>query len=103
MNWNTLLVKAKEGECVPFIGAGACLPVLPLAAKLSETLIEEDERAMNNRCSLSTRTDLATTAQYLAVTHHDGRYPKLKIRGNIIGIPWPDDRRRMIRTVRSLN
>ena len=89
IDWGTLLTKAKEGECVPFIGAAACRDVLPSAAALSEALLLEDESLTGRPCLLAKRDDLGKAAQYLAVTHKDGKYPKLKIRDHLSGIPWP--------------
>jgi hypothetical protein len=47
------------GECTPFVGAGACAGVLPLAKQLAEDLITEDELETHRQCPLPDRTDLA--------------------------------------------
>jgi hypothetical protein len=77
--WPDLLTKVREKECVPFIGAGASLPVLPRAAELAKTLIGDDERTTGRSCPLTDQTDLAKVCQYLAVTHTDSRWPQKRI------------------------
>jgi hypothetical protein len=78
--WNDLLAKVKQGECVPFIGAGTSYPVLPRAAQLAEQLLVEDEKATQRKYPLADRTDLARVCQYLGVTHNDGSWAKERIR-----------------------
>jgi hypothetical protein len=77
--WDDLIAIIKSKECVPFIGAGTSLPVLPRAAVLAEELLAEDERITNRRCPLPDRSDLSRVCQYLAVTHQDSQWPKRRI------------------------
>jgi hypothetical protein len=88
-DWQTLIYKIKSGLCTPFIGAGASYPVLPLGAQLSGALLDDDEKS-GKKCPLRDRGDLPKVAQYLAVTHDDGTWPKLKIRDFIKQKPLAD-------------
>jgi hypothetical protein len=88
-DWQTLIYKIQNGLCTPFIGAGASYPVLPLGGQLATALIEEEEK-WGKKCPLKDRTDLPKVAQYLAVTHDDGTWPKLKIRDFIKNRPQTD-------------
>lgn len=78
--WDTLIEKIKEGFCTPFIGAGACSGVLPLAKELAETLLDTDFRDTGRVCPLDERDrlDLSRVAQYLAVSY-DSLVAKLRI------------------------
>jgi len=88
-DWQTLIYKIKSGLCTPFIGAGVSYPRLPLGSGLAEELLQEEEKS-GCKCPLQERGDLPRVAQYLAVTHDDGTWPKLKIRDFIKAQPQPD-------------
>jgi hypothetical protein len=92
-HWTTLLDKIKTGSCTPFIGAGASLPLLPLAKDLAEKLLCEEEERTKKKYPLKDRTDLARVTQYLAVTHEDGLWVKSKIAELIKDAQKPDFRR----------
>jgi hypothetical protein len=70
--WDLLLDRIKDGECTPFLGAGACGGVLPLGADIACRWAEEEGYPLDD-C-----TDLARVAQFLAVKY-DPMYPKGKL------------------------
>ena len=88
--WDTLLQHIEDKQCTPFIGAGACAGVLPLAPDLATKLIEEDERSSGRPCPLPNRQDLGKVCQYLAVTRKSGRWPKMRIVEHLSAYPLPD-------------
>jgi hypothetical protein len=85
--WTDIVEQIAVGECTPFIGAGACAGILPLAEALGRTLIAEDEVTTGRRCPLPNPGDLARACQYLAVTHKDSKYPKRRIAQLLKGQP----------------
>jgi len=44
LEWTSLLGQIKAKRCTPFIGAGACVPVLPLGSILAEELARQKSR-----------------------------------------------------------
>ncbi len=82
LDWGTLLDCIDEGRCTPFLGAGACHGVLPLASDLARDLAREYEYPLED-C-----TDLARVAQYLAVTRNRMR-PKDLLTRRLSKIPPP--------------
>jgi len=72
-DWGLLLERIKDGECTPFLGAGACYGVLPLGAKLALEWAEKHSYPLKDSCK-----DLARVAQYLAV-EYDPMFPKGEI------------------------
>src|SRR5262249_8661364 len=88
--WTDLLDKIRQGECVPFIGAGASYPVLPRATELAEDLLKDDQQETGNKSPLTARTDHARVCQYLAVSHSDSGWPKQRIAAKIQKVPPPD-------------
>jgi hypothetical protein len=88
--WGTLLQHIRDKQCTPFVGAGACAGILPLAAELATQLIEDDERSSGRRCPLPNRQDLAKVCQYLAVTRKNGRWPKMRIIERLSTYSRPD-------------
>ena len=82
LDWGTLLERIDEGRCTPFLGAGACHGVLPLAGELARDLAREYEYPLND-CS-----DLARVTQYLAVMR-DRMYPKDLLSRRLSKMPPP--------------
>jgi hypothetical protein len=72
-DWDTLLKRIEAGNCTPFLGAGACAGVLPLAGEIAEKWAEENDYPLTD-CR-----DLARVAQFLAVDRGDPVYPKEEI------------------------
>lgn len=89
-DWRTLLGKIRMGYCTPFVGAGAADGVLPLARRFADELLCEEEIGSPSRYPLPDRGDLARVTQYLAVTHKDGTWPKMKIAERVRRNARPD-------------
>lgn len=70
--WNLLLERIKDGECTPFLGAGACAGVLPLGSEIAQRW------ALDEGYPLDDCTDLARVAQFLAV-QYDAIRPKREL------------------------
>ena len=70
--WNLLLERIKDGECTPFLGAGACAGVLPLGSEIAERWARDEGYPLDD-C-----TDLARVAQFLAV-QYDAIRPKQEL------------------------
>jgi SIR2-like protein len=70
--WDLLLARIRAGNCTPFLGAGSCAGVLPLARELAATWSEVHEYPLDDS------EDLARVAQYLAVSR-DPMDPKERI------------------------
>lgn len=71
-DWNLLLRRIKDGKCTPFLGAGACYPVLPLGSDIAKGWAE------SNQYPLKDSEDLVRVAQFLAVMI-DPMFPKEEI------------------------
>lgn len=59
-DWNRLIRQLRSGECIPFIGAGACAGTLPGGSKLAETFADDYDYPFEDR------NDLARVMQYAA-------------------------------------
>jgi hypothetical protein len=68
--WQRLIHQLRNGECTPFLGAGACYGTLPTGSELSRRWAEE------YRYPFADDTDLARVMQYAAVTTRDSVYIK---------------------------
>ena len=66
----TLIRRINKGECTPFLGAGACHGMLPLAKDIAEDWAKEYEYPMKNS------SDLPRVAEFLAVDLEDAMLPK---------------------------
>jgi hypothetical protein len=82
-DWEVLISRIKAGKCTPFLGAGACAKILPLAADIAR------EWASNHNYPMEDIDDLGNVAQYLAITR-DPVFPKEKISEMLQSI-YPDD------------
>jgi hypothetical protein len=69
-DWEELLFKIKDKECIPFIGAGASATWLPLGKDVATTWIKEYEYPLGNS------HQLARIAQFLAIKEDNDMYPK---------------------------
>ena len=69
-DWEILIGRIKEGKCTPFLGAGACADVLPLASEIAE------EWAARYNYPLTDRRNLIQVAQFLTVEYGDSEFPK---------------------------
>lgn len=66
----TLISRIKKGECTPFLGAGACHGMLPLAKDIAQGWAKEYEYPMKDS------SDLPRVAEFLAVDSEDAIFPK---------------------------
>jgi hypothetical protein len=71
-DWNEMLDNINDGLCTPFIGAGACSGVLPLARDIS------NEWATSYNYPFEDKGDLARVSQFLAIRKSE-IFPKSKI------------------------
>jgi hypothetical protein len=74
VDWKKLIQDIEQGTCTPFIGAGACSGHFPLAGDLAQALAEDEAYPIG-----SSQRDLAAVAQYMAVNHANGTYPKREV------------------------
>jgi SIR2-like domain len=82
--WKILLTRIKNGECLPFIGAGASASVLPSGATIAQ------EWATEFGYPLEDSGDLARVAQFLTVSSGDKVFPKDLIKQRFAGVGPPD-------------
>jgi len=78
--WSTLIRKIKDGECTPFLGAGASYPTLPLGKCLAKSLVQRYETTdpdKPKKCPLPDQTDLPKVTQWVAIDAGDSKMPKL--------------------------
>ena len=61
VDWHSLLRSIKDGQCTPFLGAGACFGVLPLGAEIAQEWAEEYGYPLKDS------RDLIRVAQFLAI------------------------------------
>ena len=71
-DWGTLLDRIRDGECTPFLGAGACCGNLPLGREVAT------EWAQKYAYPLDDKEHLPRVAQYLAI-RSDRMRPKEKL------------------------
>lgn len=73
-DWDLLIKRIRNGECTPFLGAGACAGVLPLASEIAQEWADEYDYPLTDS------TNLIKVAQYLAVEYNDWLFPKMLIK-----------------------
>jgi hypothetical protein len=73
-DWTDLLRRIRDGECTPFLGAGACFGTLPLGSEIAQSWAEEYNYPFDDR------NNLARVAQFLARKYGDWAFPKELIR-----------------------
>lgn len=71
--WQRLIDQLREGDCTPFLGAGACHGSLPTTSELSTTWARAYDYPFNDH------TDLARVMQYAAVVTRDAVYIKERV------------------------
>jgi SIR2-like domain len=82
-DWDTLLRRIRDGECTPFVGAGACAGTIPVGSALA------DDWAKEFGYPLRDGRDLARVAQFLGVDR-DALFPKALLRDQIRRLSPPD-------------
>jgi hypothetical protein len=78
--WPTLIRKITDGQCTPFLGAGASYPALPLGKSLAADLVRRYEAAdpgNPRKCPLADQSDLAAVTQWVAIDSGDSGIPKV--------------------------
>jgi hypothetical protein len=75
--------RIERGKCTPFIGAGACVPTLPLGKEIAARWAGDEPYPLGDP------HDLARVAQYLAV-RVDPMAPKERIQDELAEIAPPD-------------
>lgn len=83
-DWELLLGRIKDGECTPFLGAGACFNVLPLGAKIANEWAQKWHYPL-----IESRDDLARVSQFLAI-EYDPVFPKQEIRNLLKDVSPPN-------------
>ncbi len=84
-DWLLLLRRIKDGKCTPFLGAGTCYGVLPLACEIAKDWSREYASPMTD-CE-----DLARVAQFLAI-QFDPMFPKEELLEKFQSVSPPDFR-----------
>jgi len=69
-DWEELLYAICEQKCTPFIGAGACIPWIPLGSEIAQRWAEKYNYPLNDCGSLS------RVAQFLEIDTGDAMRPK---------------------------
>jgi hypothetical protein len=69
-DWDDLMFSINEQKCTPFIGAGAAVPLLPLARDIARRWAAEYDYPLDDPNQLS------KVAQFMAVKNKDKNYPK---------------------------
>jgi hypothetical protein len=82
-DWRGILLAIHNGKCTPFLGAGACFGILPLASDIA------NEWARDHDFPLDDPGDLARVAQFIAVKH-GSMVPKWEIQQRFERIAPPD-------------
>jgi hypothetical protein len=68
--WDSLLYSIEQIRCIPFLGAGAAIPFLPLAKDLANTLAIEYQYPMDDIYNLS------KVSEFLSILENDKEFPK---------------------------
>lgn len=67
-DWEDLIDEIKQGRCTPFLGAGACTPLLPTGNELTHKLVERRPEIPPRY-----RSSLTAAAQYVAIERYPAR------------------------------
>ena len=83
-DWTRLVRQLKNGDCAPFLGAGACAPTLPVATKLSRQWAAEYDYPFPDKSKLDEVTQFAAYHEMDPVT------VKQLMKDKIASVPPPD-------------
>ena len=83
MKWRALAASVRDGQCTPFLGAGACAPTLPNAKDLSRALARDFDYPLQDE------DDLARVVQFIALDARDAVFPKNEILRRITACGYP--------------
>jgi hypothetical protein len=81
--WKALAASIRDGQCTPFLGAGACSPTLPTGVELSRALARDFDYPLHDG------TDLARVVQFMAIDARDIVFPKKEILRRIAACGHP--------------
>src|SRR3954471_11062166 len=81
--WNSLIDDVREGNCTPFIGAGASVPYIPTGGQVAGEWADLENYPFDDR------NNLVSIAQFLSVKYNEME-PKASIARKIAGCPRPD-------------
>jgi hypothetical protein len=84
VDWARLVDQVSNGDCTPFLGAGACRGTLPVGAELSEAW------AADHMYPLADRHDLPRVMQYVAIRTRDAVSVKQRLARNLGGLGPPN-------------
>jgi len=83
-DWTVLLARIREGNCTPFLGAGASFGALPLGGTIAQ------EWATEHGYPLDDSTDLIRVSQFVAIEMEDAMYPKEELSRRFKNVQAPD-------------
>lgn len=75
-DWEVLLRRISKGTCTPFIGSGACVPILQTGSKIANGWADAHNYPYTDSRD---RSNLVQVAQFLAIKYGDNVTPKEKI------------------------
>jgi SIR2-like domain len=81
--WNFLLPEVADGNCTPFLGAGACAGTLPLGSDVAKAWAAEYEYPLKDS------SDLPRVAQFVALAG-GAMFPKNELRRELSNLGPPD-------------
>ena len=82
-DWALLVRRIHEGQCTPFLGAGACVGTLPLGGEIAADWARQYDFPVDEDAN-----NLPRVAQFLALG--DPSFPKQEIRARLAGKGPPD-------------
>jgi hypothetical protein len=82
-DWELLLTNIKDGNCTPFLGAGACYGTLPLGADIAREWAEQFHYPFDDK------HDLVRVASYVAI-QTDPQHPKKLLLNRFKNISPPE-------------
>ena len=83
-DWDLLITRILDGECTPFLGAGASAGTLPLARDIANAWAERYDYPLPDKANL------IQVAQFLVVDQMDAEFPKQLIQQGFKKIKPPD-------------
>jgi hypothetical protein len=84
-DWTSLIQQIRNNRCIPFIGAGACQPWLPLGSKIAYDWSEEYGYPLDDKWQLD------KVAQFVGIVNdEDEMFPKVKICDSFANVKSPD-------------
>jgi hypothetical protein len=84
VDWVRLVDQVRNGDCTPFLGAGACHGTLPTGTELSKTW------AADHKYPMKDRDDLPRVMQYVAIRTRDTVSVKQRLTRHLSEIGPPD-------------